>query len=92
MMDGFNLQQWSFKLNEEDIILRVGDVFEVDGYMKKLTKIDTASDELGIYACYLYIDDDFCPLRKFYNRLKNGEIKLKSQIRENKINLLFNDI
>ena len=72
-----------------NITIRVGDIFLVDKHYTKLTSILTASDQLGVYACYPHLGGKMYTLINFVNGYECGEIKSISQLRDDKLSELL---
>jgi hypothetical protein len=45
----------------------------------------TASDQLGVYACYPHFDDEMMLIVEFVNKYKSGEIVSVIEQREDKL-------
>lgn len=72
-----------------DLTIRKGDTFLVGEESQKITSILTASDQLGVYACYPHLNGKMNTLIQFVDKVRSGEIKSLSQVREDKINKII---
>ena len=68
MDEEYNLLSW--KIPRLNITIKIGDKFMIDGKEKTLTKMEYASDMLGIYSMYPYLDDEFRTLHAFVELLE----------------------